>query len=80
MPNERLESRLFPSPAARYNAGMTPVREFIPTDHTVAPEDLVSLLCEPLPSTDVIVASAGEWRREADGRWRWWQAQEWIDD
>lgn len=54
--------------------------ELVPTDHVIPSEDLVSLLTEPLPESGVIVASGGEWRREADGRWRFWQAQAWIDD
>lgn len=53
---------------------------FVPTNQVMAPGDLASLLCEPLPDSGVIVASGGEWRREADGRWRFWQAQAWIDD
>lgn len=59
---------------------MTEPRDFTSTEHTMASEDLASLLCEPLPETGVITASGGEWRREADGRWRFWQAQAWIDD
>lgn len=59
---------------------MTEPGDLVPTDHVIPSEDLVSLLTESLPDSGVIVASGGEWRRETDGRWRWWQAQAWIDD
>lgn len=59
---------------------MTEPGDVVPTDHVIPSEDLVSLLTEALPDSGVIIASGGEWRREADGRWRFWQAQAWIDD
>ena len=59
---------------------MPPTRKFLRTAHLADPENLVSLLCEPLPAGDVIVASAGEWRREINGRWRFWQAFAWRHD
>jgi hypothetical protein len=46
--------------------------------HVTDPHNLISLLCEPLPAGDVIVASAGEWRREINGSWRFWPALAWL--
>lgn len=51
---------------------------FVPTDQVMGPGDLASLLCEPLPAGDVIVAAAGEWRREPAGTWRFWQDLAWV--
>lgn len=57
---------------------MTEPRDFTSTNHVIASEDLVSLLCEFLPESGVIIASSGEWRREAGGRWRFWQDPAWV--
>lgn len=32
---------------------------------------------DALPDRDAIPVCAGEWRREPDGRWRFWQHPDW---
>jgi hypothetical protein len=40
----------------------------------MTPEDLVSILAEPVLSANgILVASAGEWRLAGDGLWHFWQ-------
>lgn len=51
-----------------------------PTDHVETYEDLCCTLCwnddedpEKALAPGVYAVSAGEWRREADGQWRFWK-------
>jgi hypothetical protein len=50
------------------------------TDLAMTPADLTSLLAEPLPTSGLIKASAGEWRVADDGRWHFWQSSDWVGD